>query len=165
MLVEFAPDAAGDFAETLTLQTDAGDSVQVQLTGRGVSSGEPGRISTRDTLDFGPVPVGTTRVQELTVTNSGAGPLSVTDVSSPHPGVAGRDEVGGATPVLLAPGTSRTSGIALTAGAHANEQAGVCSAVELVDTLETDRRLDVVPTRDPVGLDGYETAPTPGDAE
>lgn len=48
--------------------------------------------------------------------------------------------------------------ILVTAGAHATEHAGVRAAVELLDELETDRRVLVVPTRDPVGLNGYEYA-------
>lgn len=46
----------------------------------------------------------------------------------------------------------------VTAGAHATEHAGVRAAVALFDELETDRRVVVVPTRDPVGLNGYEYA-------
>lgn len=48
--------------------------------------------------------------------------------------------------------------IMLTAGAHATEQAGVVAAVELLDRLETDRAVHVIPTRDPIGVDGYATA-------
>lgn len=48
--------------------------------------------------------------------------------------------------------------IVITAGAHATEQAGVSAAVDLIERLETDHRVYVVPSRDPVGLTGYEHA-------
>lgn len=65
----------------------------------------------------------------------------------------------GGRPVVAAQtGGSETPGIVLTAGAHATEQAGVAAAVELLDRLETDREVHVVPTRDPFGVDGYAAA-------
>lgn len=65
----------------------------------------------------------------------------------------------GGRPVVAAEGGGdRDPPIVLTAGAHATEQAGVAAAVELLERLETDHRVYVVPTRDPLGVDGYETA-------
>ena len=65
----------------------------------------------------------------------------------------------GGRPVVAAEaGGDEDPPIVLTAGAHATEQAGVAAAVELLDRLETDHRLYVVPTRDPVGVDGYGAA-------
>lgn len=65
----------------------------------------------------------------------------------------------GGRPVVVAEaGGDREPPIVLTAGAHATEQAGVVAAVELLDRLETDHRVLVVPTRDPLGVDGYEAA-------
>lgn len=43
----------------------------------------------------------------------------------------------------------------LTAGSHASEQAGVSAAVELLDALDTDRPVHVIPSRDPMGMSGY----------
>lgn len=48
--------------------------------------------------------------------------------------------------------------IVVTAGAHATEQAGVSAAVDLIERLETEHRTYVVPSRDPVGLTGYDYA-------
>lgn len=48
--------------------------------------------------------------------------------------------------------------VVISAGAHATEHAGVRAAVELLDTLVTDHPVHVVPSRDPVGLNGYEYA-------
>lgn len=62
-------------------------------------------------------------------------------------------------PVVAAEiGGNREPTIMLTAGAHATEQAGVAAAVELLDRLETDHRVFVIPTRDPIGVDGFATA-------
>lgn len=62
----------------------------------------------------------------------------------------------GGRPVVAAEGGGdREPGIMLTAGAHATEQAGVVAAVELLDRLETDYRVTVIPTRDPAGVDGF----------
>jgi len=65
----------------------------------------------------------------------------------------------GGRPVVAATGGGeREPAIMLTAGAHATEQAGVRAAVELLDRLDTDHRVHVIPTRDPVGVDGIEAA-------
>jgi len=65
---------------------------------------------------------------------------------------------GGEPLVSVRAGGDREPGIVLSAGSHATEHAGVCAAVELLDRLDTDRRLEVFPTRDPVGLGGYAAA-------
>ena len=65
----------------------------------------------------------------------------------------------GAEPIIaIRGGGEREPAIVLTAGSHANEQAGVTAAVELIDVLNTDHQVHVIPTRDPVGLSGYFTA-------
>lgn len=65
----------------------------------------------------------------------------------------------GARPILaVETGGDRQPPVLITAGAHATEHAGVCAAVALIDALDTDRRVVIVPTRDPVGLDGYDAA-------
>ena len=60
--------------------------------------------------------------------------------------------------VVIEAGGDADPPILVTAGAHATEHAGVRAAVALLDELETDRRVLVVPSRDPVGLNGYEYA-------
>lgn len=65
----------------------------------------------------------------------------------------------GGRPVIAAEaGGDKEPGIMLTAGAHATEQAGVVAAVELLDRLDTDYRVSVIPTRDPTGVDGFGAA-------
>jgi len=62
---------------------------------------------------------------------------------------------GGEPLIAVETGGERTPAILISAGAHATEQAGVSAAVELIDRLETDHRTYIVPSRDPVGLNGY----------
>lgn len=52
-------------------------------------------------------------------------------------------------------GGSRPPPILVTAGAHADETSGPLAAVQLLRDLATDHPLYVVPTRDPLGLEGF----------
>ncbi len=65
----------------------------------------------------------------------------------------------GGEPIVAAEsGGDESPAIVLTAGSHATEHAGVIAAVELLDSLETEHELYVIPTRDPVGVNGYAAA-------
>lgn len=65
----------------------------------------------------------------------------------------------GGRPLLAArAGGDRQPAIMLTAGSHATEHAGVVAAVRLLDELDTPHELVVVPSRDPVGVDGMASA-------
>lgn len=64
----------------------------------------------------------------------------------------------GSPVVAVRAGGSRTPGVFVSAGSHSTEQAGVTAAVELIDALETDRQVWIVPTRDPMGMNGYRQA-------
>ncbi len=48
--------------------------------------------------------------------------------------------------------------ILITAGSHSTEHAGVSAAVALIEQLDTEHRVYIIPTRDPVGLNGYACA-------
>lgn len=61
-------------------------------------------------------------------------------------------------PIGVARNVGEGPPILVTAGAHATEHAGVVAAVELLDRLETDYPVYVLPTRDPMGVDGFEAA-------
>lgn len=52
-------------------------------------------------------------------------------------------------------GGDKLPAIFITAGSHSTEQAGVSAAVELAQSLETDHAVYVLPTRDPIGMNGY----------
>ena len=52
-------------------------------------------------------------------------------------------------------GGDKKPAIFISAGSHSTEQAGVTAAVELIDQLETDHQIYVIPCRDPVGMNGF----------
>lgn len=52
-------------------------------------------------------------------------------------------------------GGDRGPAILITAGSHATEQAGVSAAVELIERLDTEHEVHIIPSRDPMGLNGY----------
>ncbi len=65
---------------------------------------------------------------------------------------------GGRPIVAVRMGGNKQPAVLITAGAHATEHAGVCAAVELIESLETDHEVWIIPTRDPVGVDGFDAA-------
>ena len=52
-------------------------------------------------------------------------------------------------------GGDKKPAIFISAGSHSTEQAGVTAAVELIDQLETDHQIYVIPCRDPMGMNGF----------
>ena len=61
----------------------------------------------------------------------------------------------GSPVVAVRAGGSRTPAVFVTAGSHSTEQAGVTAAVQLIDELQTEHQVWVIPTRDPMGMNGY----------
>lgn len=66
--------------------------------------------------------------------------------------------VDGSPLVCARSGGDRLPAIFITAGSHSTEHAGVSAAVELISRLDTEHQVYVLPTRDPVGLNGYARA-------
>lgn len=60
--------------------------------------------------------------------------------------------------VAVKAGGKKRPAIFISAGAHSTEHAGVAAAVELIDQLQTDHEVWIVPTRDPIGLNGFRYA-------
>jgi hypothetical protein len=60
--------------------------------------------------------------------------------------------------VAIQVGGEKRPPILISAGSHATEQAGVTAAVELMGQLQSRHEVYVVPTRDPIGLNGYRYA-------
>lgn len=61
------------------------------------------------------------------------------------------------TPMLAAQvGGSRQPAVFLTAGAHSSETAGVHACLALLESLETDHEVHILPLRDPVGFAGVD---------
>lgn len=66
--------------------------------------------------------------------------------------------INGSPLVAARGGGDKEPAIFITAGSHSTEHAGVSAAVQLIDDLDTEHRLYVIPTRDPVGLNGFHHA-------
>ena len=60
--------------------------------------------------------------------------------------------------VAVRTGGRKQPAIFISAGSHATEHAGVAAAVELIDRLKTKHEAWVIPTRDPIGLNGFRYA-------
>ena len=52
-------------------------------------------------------------------------------------------------------GGDRLPAIFISAGAHSTEQAGVSAAVDLIEQLDTEHQVHIIPTRDPIGMNGF----------
>jgi hypothetical protein len=63
--------------------------------------------------------------------------------------------VDGSPLVAARGGGDKLPAVFITAGSHATEQAGVSAAVASIDQLDTEHEVYVIPTRDPVGLQGF----------
>ena len=57
--------------------------------------------------------------------------------------------------VAVKSGGSKTPAIFISAGSHATEQAGVSAAVDLIDELDTEHQVYTIPSRDPIGMNGF----------
>ena len=57
--------------------------------------------------------------------------------------------------VCIQSGGEKGPAIFISAGSHSTEQAGVGAAATLLETLETDHPVYVIPTRDPMGMNGF----------
>ena len=63
--------------------------------------------------------------------------------------------VDGAPIVAARGGGDKAPAIFITAGSHATEHAGVSAAVQLINELDTEHQVYVIPTRDPVAHNGF----------
>jgi len=111
VVLEFVPVSAGPATGTLTIMTDSGESIPIALSGVGVSSTEAGAIETFDSLEFESVAPGATASQSVSIANTGAGPLTISNLSlsSPEFRLAQPEPT---TPVVLGAGAGGLSPIA-----------------------------------------------------
>jgi len=61
----------------------------------------------------------------------------------------------GAPIISIQTGGDKTPAIFISAGSHATEQAGVSAALALVDQLNTEHQVHILPSRDPIGMNGF----------
>ncbi|MHA7837852.1 MAG: Ig-like domain-containing protein, partial [bacterium] len=85
VIVEFVPVNAGPATGTLTIMSDSGTSIPIALSGTGVSSTESGSIETLDSLEFESVAPGVAASQSVSIANTGAGPLTISNLSLSSP--------------------------------------------------------------------------------
>ncbi|MDA0745545.1 MAG: hypothetical protein O2954_03445 [bacterium] len=57
--------------------------------------------------------------------------------------------------VCVRGGGEKTPAIFISAGSHSTEQAGVSAAATLLEELETEHQVYVIPSRDPMGMNGF----------
>ncbi len=61
----------------------------------------------------------------------------------------------GSPVVAVKVGGDKTPAIFISAGSHSTEHAGPLAAIDLLDSLQTDHAVYVIPCRDPMGLQGF----------
>ena len=61
----------------------------------------------------------------------------------------------GAPIVCLKTGGDKTPAVFISAGSHSTEQAGVSAALALVEQLQTEHQVYILPNRDPMGMNGF----------
>ena len=110
----FAPTAAGEFSATVIIEHNAGNPVTVALSGRGVLPTSPGNISAPTSAEFGSVPENITAALDVTVTNTGNGPLTVSGAATDNPAFQILNVPGNTPPFTLATNESRNLRVQLT---------------------------------------------------
>jgi hypothetical protein len=104
--IGFTPVSAVSYSGQLTLMDSSAQSVaQVPMQGQGSSQAVPELTISAATLSFGSVTVNATTTQSLTLTSTGASPVTVNSVAITG---AGFTIVGGSLPVTLNPTQSTT---------------------------------------------------------
>jgi hypothetical protein len=61
----------------------------------------------------------------------------------------------GAPLIAVRCGGDKTPAVFITAGTHSTEHAGVSAAVQLIEDLDTEHQVYVIPSRDPIGTNPY----------
>ncbi len=101
--VAFSPSMAGTRSATLTVTSDAPGSPTVQVAVTGVGQSATLAFNPMN-VAFGQVRVGRTQVRQVTLQNTGTGPLTVTDLSVVGPDAARFTHPAGLVPMVLQPG-------------------------------------------------------------
>jgi hypothetical protein len=79
--VVFDPAKAGASNGQLSLATDTGSPVNVSLSGKGTNSTSPALTLSDPSLSFGDVQMGSTAVEQLTLTSSGTAPVTISSAA------------------------------------------------------------------------------------
>jgi hypothetical protein len=118
--IQFAPQQAGNISATLSVASNATDgTVSVTLTGTGIA---PTLSLSPATLAFGDVSVGGTATDNITVTNTGNGPLTI---SSANLSGSAFSMSGLSTPLTLGINQSSTFSVQFAPNADGNVIGGI----------------------------------------
>jgi len=110
----FNPSATGSAAGQLSVTSDAsGSSIQVPVSGNGVTPTSPQLTVSTNTLAFGNVNVNSSATLPLTLTSTGTGPVTITAASLNG---ASFSDSGTSLPVTLSPNQSLTVQVQFHAG-------------------------------------------------
>lgn len=119
--VSFAPTAAGSLTGSITVVSNAANSpLKIAVTGTGA---QPGLSISPSSFNFGSVVDGQTKSETFTATNTGTGPLTITQLASSG---SSYTVSGLATPAAIASGSSTTFSV-LFAPTTAGSLAGTVS--------------------------------------
>ena len=77
----FDPTKPGASNGQLSLATDTGSPVSVSLSGKGTNTSSPALTLSDSSLNFGDVQMGSTGVQQLTLTSSGTAPVTISSAA------------------------------------------------------------------------------------
>lgn len=111
--VKFTPNAAGTFSATVAITSDASSTAtNLSLSGTGVAAGTGGQLSANpNTKAFGNVAVGTKQSQTVTLTNTGASSVNISQAGASG---AGFKISGITTPLTLNASQNTTFTISFT---------------------------------------------------
>ena len=98
--VGFVPQSVSSFSATFSIASNdvANPTVNVSLTGNGVAGPVPNIGVSPASVDFGPVVVGNSSIQEVTLSNTGTANLSVSGIALSGSAAYSRNLSGGSNP-------------------------------------------------------------------
>ena len=112
--IGFSPTASGEFSGLITIESNAGAPVIVNVSGIGVEPVEPGDITLPSSLEFGNVSESESVNKELTIKNDSLGPLMVSSGSLDQSAFALIPVAGKTLPFNLNPGESKNIVLSFT---------------------------------------------------
>jgi len=112
--IGFSPAGAGVFSQTLVIDSNTENPVEVTVIGRGIVPIESGDISAAPSVEFELVEVGSPSEQVLTITNTGAGPISVSSALTDNEAFSASAIAGESFPLIINPGKSRNLNVIFT---------------------------------------------------
>ncbi len=151
----FSPTDAGNFAGTVTIVSNAGAPVSVDIIGQGVlpEPSEVGDIDVNNSVDFGSVVELASVEQSITINNEGNGPLTINSATLDNDAFELIALIGSELPFTLTPGESRN--LALRFTPPAGSSGTTITASLTIDSDDPDSEATTI-----VSLSGNAIAPS-----